>query len=271
MGRFHGWASEAVRREKLTAWGVSLLIHAVLFCVLAVTGVFAFLSTAEKDEDEPVDVVMLDDLAGGAAGPAASGEAPAAGGPAGTGVSSAIALPSPEETAHLPEIREDYTRTPARQEEYREQHQQSETEGRGKDAASGPVGAGDGRSSAGPGDKGSAGTGTGGAGQGSGDAGTGSGAGSGAGTGNSNEVVAAVCIYRAPAQYPPSLIDEEAEGSVTLLMEIGRDNSVNSVSVIRSSGYRAMDRAAIQAAYNCRFQTYGQRGRFTITYSFRLN
>ena len=37
-----------------------------------------------------------------------------------------------------------------------------------------------------------------------------------------------------------------------------------------ASGYRAMDQAAISAAHQCRFQTYGQLGRFRITYTFRL-
>lgn len=273
-----GKARAAIRREQAVAWGISLLVHAALLLLLAAAGVFR-LGAADEQAQEPVDIVMADPSTPGGTG---------ATHPAGGGQTSSISLPASAELGALPEIGEDYTRDPSRREAYRAAHQTAADAAAEKPRPAAPsasaksaaeaagaqgstVGAA-GRTSGTGGTGGASGTGSPG---GAGSGGTGStgdgGPGNGARTDDAGgEPAAAVCTYRAEPQYPPSLIDEEAQGSVTLLLAIGRDNTVTGVTVLSSSGYRAMDQAAISAAYQCRFQTYGQLGRFRITYTFRL-
>lgn len=270
-----GKARAAIRREQAVAWGISLLVHAALLLLLAAAGVFR-LGAADEQAQEPVDIVMADPSTPGGTG---------ATHPAGGGQTSSISLPASAELGALPEIGEDYTRDPSRREAYRAAHQTAADTAAEKTRPAAPsasaksaaeaagaqgstVGAA-GRTSGTGGTGGASGTGSPG---GAGGGGTGdSGPGNGARTDDAGgEPAAAVCTYRAEPQYPPSLIDEEAQGSVTLLLAIGRDNTVTGVTVLSSSGYRAMDQAAISAAHQCRFQTYGQLGRFRITYTFRL-
>lgn len=270
-----GKARAAIRREQAVAWGISLLVHAALLLLLAAAGVFR-LGAADEQAQEPVDIVMADPSTPGGTG---------ATHPAGGGQTSSISLPASAELGALPEIGEDYTRDPSRREAYRAAHQTAADTAAEKTRPAAPsasaksaaeaagaqgstVGAA-GRTSGTGGTGGASGTGSPG---GAGGGGTGDGGpGNGARTDDAGgEPAAAVCTYRAEPQYPPSLIDEEAQGSVTLLLAIGRDNTVTGVTVLSSSGYRAMDQAAISAAHQCRFQTYGQLGRFRITYTFRL-
>lgn len=270
-----GKARAAIRREQAVAWGISLLVHAALLLLLAAAGVFR-LGAADEQAQEPVDIVMADPSTPGGTG---------ATHPAGGGQMSSISLPASAELGALPEIGEDYTRDPSRREAYRAAHQTAADAAAEKPRPAAPsasaksaaeaagaqgstVGAA-GRTSGTGGTGGASGTGSPG---GAGSGGTGDGGpGNGARTDDAGgEPAAAVCTYRAEPQYPPSLIDEEAQGSVTLLLAIGRDNTVIGVTVLSSSGYRAMDQAAISAAHQCRFQTYGQLGRFRITYTFRL-
>lgn len=270
-----GKARAAIRREQAVAWGISLLVHAALLLLLAAAGVFR-LGAADEQAQEPVDIVMADPSTPGGTGTTH---------PAGGGQTSSISLPASAELGALPEIGEDYTRDPSRREAYRAAHQTAADAAAEKPRPAAPsasaksaaeaagaqgstVGAA-GRTSGTGGTGGASGTGSPG-GAGSGGIGDG-GPGNGARTDDAGgEPAAAVCTYRAEPQYPPSLIDEEAQGSVTLLLAIGRDNTVTGVTVLSSSGYRAMDQAAISAAHQCRFQTYGQLGRFRITYTFRL-
>ena len=269
-----GKARAAIRREQAVAWGISLLVHAALLLLLAAAGVFR-LGAADEQAQEPVDIVMVDPSTAGGTG---------AKHPAGGGQTSSISLPASAELGALPEIGEDYTRDPSRREAYRAAHQTAADAAAEKTRPAAPsasaksaaeaagaqgntVGAA-GRTSGTGGTGGASGTGSpGGAGGGTGDGGPGNGARTDDAGG---EPAAAVCTYRAEPRYPPSLIDEEAQGSVTLLLAISRDNTVTGVTVLSSSGYRAMDQAAISAAHQCRFQTYGQLGRFRITYTFRL-
>ena len=270
-----GKARAAIRREQAVAWGISLLVHAALLLLLAAAGVFR-LGAADEQAQEPVDIVMVDPSTPGGTGTTH---------PTGGGQTSSISLPASAELGALTEIGEDYTRDPSRREAYRAAHQTAADAAAEKTRPAAPsasaksaaeaagaqgstVGAA-GRTSGTGGTGGASGTGSPG-GAGSGGIGDG-GPGNGARTDDAGgEPAAAVCTYRAEPQYPPSLIDEEAQGSVTLLLAIGRDNTVTGVTVLSSSGYRAMDQAAISAAHQCRFQTYGQLGRFRITYTFRL-
>lgn len=74
-------------------------------------------------------------------------------------------------------------------------------------------------------------------------------------------------------EYPPDLIEEDVEGSVTIKIFVASDGSIEDVSVISSSGYAAMDSAAVEAGYRFTFNPGdgGARGVWTKTFHFRLN
>ena len=54
--------------------------------------------------------------------------------------------------------------------------------------------------------------------------------------------------------YPKSAIRAEEEGTTTLALMVGTDGRVSSARVERSSGYRDLDRAAVDALTLCRFK-----------------
>ncbi|MCI6085736.1 MAG: TonB family protein [Selenomonas sp.] len=266
------------KMEELKAWGVSLAVHAAIFCVLAATGFFLLVrEQPPQAADDVVDITML--AGGGNAGGAPPSTSGAPSAPPTAAAAPVIALPA--ETA-LPEIAETYTKDPERQQEYRQEHH-AETPA----APAAPSPASGLQESAGAGaGSGSAGSGTGmgdgpGTGSGTGDgASTGEGAGSGAGTGEgagsaSAEPPAPVdagayCTYRAVPSYPASMVRAGAEGSVTILITVSPESSITDVSVVSSSGYPALDAAAVAAGWSCRFSMNGHPGRYRTTYRFEL-
>ena len=86
------------------------------------------------------------------------------------------------------------------------------------------------------------------------------------------ERVAANPRAEATPEYPQELIEDDVEGSVTVKILVAADGSVESVKLISSSGYSAMDRAAIAAGYRFQFNPgdNGRRGVWTKTFRFRL-
>lgn len=58
---------------------------------------------------------------------------------------------------------------------------------------------------------------------------------------------------RNPPRYPPEAMRQQHQGTVVLLVLVGVDGSPKEVKVERSSGYRELDRAAMEAARNWRF------------------
>ena len=62
--------------------------------------------------------------------------------------------------------------------------------------------------------------------------------------------------------YPEELRRKNIGGTVTVHIVVGADGSVASASVSASSGYAAMDEAAVQIAYGCVYEparnSYGQ-------------
>lgn len=56
-----------------------------------------------------------------------------------------------------------------------------------------------------------------------------------------------------PAAYPEALRRRGIEGEVQVQMVVGKDGSVESATVISSSGYGLMDKAAVNAAYGYTF------------------
>ena len=86
------------------------------------------------------------------------------------------------------------------------------------------------------------------------------------------ERVAANLRAEATPEYPQELIEDDVEGSVTVEILVAADGSVESVRLVTSSGYSAMDRAAIAAGYRFQFNPgdNGRRGVWTKTFRFRL-
>ena len=86
------------------------------------------------------------------------------------------------------------------------------------------------------------------------------------------ERVAASLRAEATPEYPQELIEDDVEGSVTVKILVAADGSVESVKLISSSGYSAMDRAAIAAGYRFQFNPgdNGRRGVWTKTFRFQL-
>lgn len=240
-------------RDKWTAWAASLALHAALFLLLAFFGVFS-LPRPSHDSSQALEVALYDADAGGG-----SAQAPASAGPADSAVPE-ISLPS---EAALPEIHEDYTKMSSRQEEYRQQHQQKQSSASPAEsdkarpaAAKSPVGGnGDGQDMKGKAD------GSGGKGDGT-SAGDGAGSSQGTGSGSENgRDAAAAQRPKTPPQlmqsrnprYPRDLEEQGIGGTVVLSFFVGSDGSVQSVSVAASSGYEAMDAAAVEAGYGYRF------------------
>lgn len=259
------------QKAELKAWAVALALHGILFVLVALSGVFLLVKPPQTAD--LVEVALWED-SGLAGGGEAGGGSPA---PAPVPASPPLEVAIP--TQNLPQIQESYTKEPQKQQEYRQQHQtqaskvttpaagasagQKQAEANGSGNGTGTA-TGNG-SAAGQG----AGTGTG--------SGAGSGAGAGSGNGNggnnghtSTERVAARCTYRPSPAYPESLRQQGVEGSVRVLILVAEDDSIESVEVVKSSGYPAMDAAAASAARGCRFQMNGRRGRYTTTYSFQL-
>lgn len=247
-------------RILLRVWGASLIVHLLLFLLLAAAGLFLLVRPAPQDAEDVVEISLAD---GGASGSSRAEVPPP----------SAPAAPAPtveiSSAVKLPDIRQDYTEQPEKQREYRENHREDTAGAEQSGRAPGEAGALD---AAGK----SAGTGhaDGGAEQGAGKA---SGAG-GAETGSApapDEAPAVVdagayCTYRAVPQYPAGMIQAGASGRVTIEIEVSPESAVTSVEIVRSSGYGALDQAAVSAGWQCRFQMNGHPGRYRTTYRFEL-
>ena len=87
------------------------------------------------------------------------------------------------------------------------------------------------------------------------------------------ERVEASLRAEARPEYPQELIDDDVEGVVTIKILVAADGSVEAVDVASSSGYRAMDRAAVAAGWRFQFNPgdNGRRGVWTKTFRFQLN
>lgn len=86
------------------------------------------------------------------------------------------------------------------------------------------------------------------------------------------ERVEASLRAEATPEYPQELIEDDVEGLVKVEILVAADGSVESVRLVTSSGYSAMDRAAIAAGYRFQFNPgdNGRRGVWTKTFRFRL-
>ena len=257
-------------KRKYKAIGMSLLVHLLLFVVVALTGLFVQVSAADK---KPIDVVVYD---------ADAGESGSAGGGSAAPAAEAASIPSVEdivlkENIQMPEIAEEYTKTPEKQREYKQTHQEEPSQAAvGTTTAAVSGGSGQNPMGSGTGAGAEAGTGSGAG------IGSGSGNGTGSGSGDGRDPAAAqrpktppqLLSASAPA-YPEGLRQQSVEGAVRVRMLVGTDGSVESAEVSESSGYGEMDAAAVNAAYGYRFSpalnVYGEPVACHITRRIRFD
>lgn len=235
------------KRGTYTALSLSLALHVILLLAAGALGLFSI--AVPQTGDTPVEVTLYD--AGSPAAAAAGDAAPA---PAVSAVSDVVIVDKtlPPET---PQETPKQTSNP----------QTSATSSKPSDGTqTGTVG-----SSGSSGGSDTAGTGTKG-----GTSGTSGGgdAAPAAPPAPPAERVEASLRAEATPEYPQELIEDDVEGSVTVKILVAADGSVESVRLVSSSGYSAMDRAAIAAGYRFQFNPgdNGRRGVWKKTFRFQL-
>ncbi len=219
------------RKGKYQAGALSILVHLLVFLVVASTGIFSNSPAREK----LIDLVVYEDAAA----------SPAAASAAGSGEidSSAISLPSKQT---LPAVTKEYTRAKPVPAEMGEGSKKVEYVSRGNpENAGADTGSVNGKGTAV--EKGGSGT----AGSGmdtGGSAGT-----AGAATGQLKRPPQIILPQPAPV-YPENLRRRNIEGAVTVRLTVGADGLVEDVEILQSSGYDEMDAAATDAVYKERYQ-----------------
>ena len=232
------------KRGTYTALSLSLALHVILLLAAGALGLFSI--AAPQDAGTPVEVTLYD------AGPAAADAGNAAPAAAVSAVSDVVIADKtlPPETTQETAAQTNPTAA-------------LRTDGTAASGSSAPTG-----NSNGKGDGDAAGTTN----------------GSAAGTSGGGDVAPAAppappaerveASLRAEAtpEYPQELIEDDVEGSVTVNILVAADGSVESVRLVSSSGYSAMDRAAIAAGYRFQFNPgdNGRRGVWKKTFRFQL-
>lgn len=236
--------------EERKAFGISLILHLLLFLIAAELGLF---SAAEPSGKAPPIDVVLYDAGGDGAGTVGDAAPPAA--PVVT--VDDIVVQDKKAVYEEPQEQQVVSQTsPVRT--VRNTARAAQTGSAGNSGHQ--SGSASGSSSAGMGS---------GAGEGSSDGG----AGLGSAAAPPRERVEASLRSEARPEYPQELIDDDVEGTVTIKILVAADGAVESVSVESSSGYRAMDRAAVAAGWRFQFNPgdNGRRGVWKKTFRFQLN
>ena len=233
------------KRGTYTALSLSLALHVILLLAAGALGLFSI--AVPQTGDTPVEVTLYD-----AGPPAAAAAGDSAAAPAVSAVSDVVIV--------------DKTLPPETPQETPKQTSNPQTSAAAPSKPSdgtqtGTTGSSGGGDTAGTGTKG-------------GTSGT-SGGGDAAPTAPPAppaERVAASLRAEATPEYPQELIEDDVEGSVTVKILVAADGSVESVKLVTSSGYSAMDRAAIAAGYRFQFNPgdNGRRGVWTKTFRFQL-
>ena len=232
------------KRGTYTALSLSLALHVILLLAAGALGLFSI--AVPQTGDTPVEVTLYD--AGSPAAAAAGDAAPA---PAVSAVSDVVIV--------------DKTLPPETPQETPKQTSNPQTSATSSKPSDGPqtgtTGSSGGGDTARTGTKG-------------GTSGTSGGedAAPAAPPAPPAERVAASLRAEATPEYPQELIEDDVEGSVTVKILVAADGSVESVGLVTSSGYSAMDRAAIAAGYRFQFNPgdNGRRGVWTKPFRFRL-
>jgi protein TonB len=250
------------RRVFIGAATLALLLHVAVLAALTLWSIPA---------DTPAEILRIT-LVGGGGGGASGDAAPAAAAPAQPPAPPPQAEPAPAPRPAPVAVPVRPRRAPPRQKPALAAA--SRPEPVAPIAAVPPPSSSDEGSGTGTGTGSGAGTGSGtgpGSGSGSGGgAGSGTGAGRGAGTGNGD--LRALCLRCPEPSYPRIARMRGWEGVVDVDVSIAADGAVAGAAVARSSGYAALDDAALDSARRSRFRldgtAIGVRGR--IAYGFRL-
>ena len=231
------------KRGTYTVLSLSLALHVILLLAAGALGLFSI--AAPQDAGTPVEVTLYD------AGPAAADAGDAAPAAAVSAVSDVVIADKtlPPETTQETAAQTNPTAA-------------LRTDGTAASGSSAPTGNSNGKGDAAGTTNGSA----------AGTAGGGETNGTSAPPAPPAERVAASLRAEAKPEYPPELIEDDIEGSVSVKILVAADGSVESVQLTSSSGYTAMDRAAIAAGYRFQFNPgdNGRRGVFPWTFHFRL-
>ena len=235
------------KRGTYTALSLSLALHVILLLAAGALGLFSI--AVPQTGDTPVEVTLYD--AGSPAAAAAGDSAPA---PAVSAVSDVVIV----DKTLPPETPQETSKQKSNPQTSATSSKTSDGTQTGTTGSSGSNGGGD---TAGTGTKGGT-SGT----SGGGDAAP------AAPPAPPAERVAASLRAEATPEYPQELIEDDVEGSVTVKILVAADGSVESVKLVTSSGYSAMDRAAIAAGYRFQFNPgdNGRKGVFPWTFYFRL-
>ena len=235
------------KRGTYTALSLSLALHVILLLAAGALGLFSI--AVPQTGDTPVEVTLYD--AGSPAAAAAGDSTPA---PAVSAVSDVVIV--------------DKTLPPETPQETPEQTSNPQT------SAAAPSKPSDGTQTGTAGNGSSGGGDTAGTGTKGGTSGTSGGgdATPAAPSAPPAERVAASLRAEATPEYPQELIEDDVEGSVTVKILVAADGSGESVKLVSSSGYSAMERAAIAAGYRFQFNPgdNGRRGVWTKTFRFQL-
>lgn len=235
------------KRGTYTALSLSLALHVILLLAAGALGLFSI--AVPQTGDTPVEVTLYD--AGTPAAAAAGDSAPA---PAVSAVSDVVIV--------------DKTLPPETQQETPKQTSNPQTSATSSKPSDGTQTGTAGNSGSSGGD--TAGTGT--KGGTSGTSGGGDTAPAAPPAPPAERVEASLRAEATP-EYPQELIEDDVEGSVTVKILVAADGSVESVRLVSSSGYSAMDRAAIAAGYRFQFNPgdNGRRGVWKKTFRFQLD
>jgi protein TonB len=60
--------------------------------------------------------------------------------------------------------------------------------------------------------------------------------------------------------YPTTWQEDGVQGDVRVAVRVGADGMVHEAKVIKSSGFRALDKASLRAGYSCKFGTASKNG-----------
>ena len=252
------------KRQRVGLLG-SVLFHCAIFLIVAFTGV---LTVSHASQDDIVEVTMFGGGGGGGGqGDGADGEVLEEGQPQPQGSEAAEAAPPAADEIIQSEKKE----TPPAPKPQAGKPKAYAKKGEGSGGGHG-TGHGTGTGSGiGPGSGSGSGGGIG--------SGHGTGVGSGYGAGSSPYASPAVpprLVRNTPPSYPTAEKNAGIQGTANLHLLVGKDGSVEEVTVISSSGNANLDQAALNACYKWRFTTArnqaGQAVRcyLTVPITFRL-
>lgn len=235
------------KRGTYTALSLSLALHVILLLAAGALGLFSI--AVPQTGDTPVEVTLYD---AGSPATAAAGDSAAA--PAVSAVSDVVIV----DKTLPPETPQETPKQTSNPQTSATSSKPSDGTQTGTVGSSGSSGGGD---TAGTGSKGGT----------SGTSGGGDAAPAAPPAPPAERVEASLRAEATP-EYPQELIEDDVEGSVTVKILVAADGSVESVRLVTSSGYSAMDRAAIAAGYRFQFNPgdNGRRGVWTKTFRFQL-